>query len=815
MIDAKLVIDSPVTGNDTPIGILTSIPISITLSIADVKDIDKRNSTFSKTISIPGSKDANKLFEHIFEVTTDLNNFNPNLKTSCKYFVKGERVFSGDLQLLNIKKKGISPYESVTYEVSIVGRLAKAFLDLGNALLEDLSFVDLNHAFTWANRNWTPTLGTGWVYPYIDYGITGGNGYMWNFAHLKPAIFEKEYVDRIFSSINKTYTSTYFNSIYGTSIIIPNSAAGSLKMTASQINGVSFYANKTADVTSNIPLNYYAPTSSWKLPNQSQVYTGPVSFTDDSTPPFYDGGNNYNTVFSQFYVPASGNYKFNVLLNGEMRVNKPVVAPPVTQMLIVNNSYKIRGSVSVIDNGMQTGVFPFTVDVTPNFTTWTQFSIGISVPSFFINAGPFSYVGVTLETDDPSVYETVFLNPAPVSSGTASVDVKILANSWFSGTSADGALPIGYTVDMSQCIPKNVKQIDFLMSIIKRENLYMELDLTNDNNYIIEQRDDFFLSTSQGLDWTDKWDYQRETEIVPMGELDFREYIFTYKKDGDKYNKLYEEAFGEVYGQERILVDNDFIKNTKRNELIFAATPLVGNATNTLVYPVMAAADGTNLKPMDCQIRCLYWGGIIYPGSGHYIVNASQPFPFYDNLPYYPYAGHLDNPFNPTIDLCWDNPQLLYYNYPGITYTNNNLYVRNYKKFIEQITNENSKIVRMWMYLKASDIANFTFRKLVWIHDSWYIVNKIMDYDPQEIKSCKVELLRLTYIADPVNEIINIWENGFGQITNNDYGMRTLPVGVNPNGVSGLSDGFVTGQDNIVMGEDSDIIGGYNNVIGA
>jgi hypothetical protein len=174
----------------------------------------------------------------------------------------------------------------------------------------------------------------------------------------------------------------------------------------------------------------------------------------------------------------------------------------------------------------------------------------------------------------------------------------------------------------------------------------------------------------------------------------------------------------------------------------------------------------------------------------------------------------LDNPFNPTIDLCWDNPQLLYYNYPGITYTNNNLYVRNYKKFIEQITDENSKIVRMWMYLKASDIANFTFRKLVWVHDSWYIVNKIMDYDPQEIKSCKVELLRLTYIADPVTEVINIWENGLGETTNTDYGMKVLPVGVNPNGVSGLSDGFVTGQDNIVMGEDSDIIGGFNNVIG-
>lgn len=807
MIDAKLVIDSPVTGNDTPIGILTSIPISITLSIADVKDIDKRNSTFSKTISIPGSKDANKLFEHIFEVTTDLNNFNPNLKTSCKYFVKGERVFSGDLQLLNIKKKGISPYESVTYEVSIIGRLSKAFLDLGNALLEDLDLSDLNHSFTWANRNWTPTLGTGYTYPYIDYGITGGNGYMWNFAHFKPAVWEKEYIDRIFDSIGMTYTSNYFNSIYANSILIPNSASGPLKMTNSQINSLSFYANKTTDVTYNIPLNYFPSGSSWTLPSQIQYSMGQVTFTDDTTPPFYDGGNNYNTVFSTFYAPAIANYKFNVLINGEMRVNKPVTA---NQMVIVNSNYKIRAEVGVFPTGQ---VFPATVEVIPNYTSWTQFSISISVPSVYLQPGYSVYV--TLATDDPSVFETVFLNPGIVSTGTASVDVKVLANSWWSGTSADGVLPLGYTVNMNQCIPKNVKQIDFLMSVIKAENLYMELDLADDNNYIIEKREDFFLPTSQGLDWTDKWDYQQETEIVPMGELDFREYIFTYKSDGDKFNKLYKDSFGEVYGQEKILVDNDFIKNTKRNELIFAATPLVGNSTNTLVYPVLAAEDGINLKPMDCQIRRLYWGGIIYPGSGHYIVNASQPFPFYDNLPYYAYAGHLDNPFNPTIDLCWDNPQLLYYNYPGIIYTNNNLYVRNYKNFIDQITDQNSKIVRMWIYLKASDIANFTFRKLVWIHDSWYIVNKIDGYDPQNVKPCRVELLRLTYIEDPIIENIMIWENGLGEITNTDYSMKLLPTGVNPNGVSGLSDGFVSGQDNIVMGEDSDIIGGYNNVIGA
>jgi hypothetical protein len=249
MNDAKLVIDSPISGNFTEVGIMGEIPISLTIAIADVREPDKRNSTFSKTIQIPGSKDANILFEHIFEVTTDLNNFNPNLKTPCKYFVRGEKVFSGDIQLLSIIKKGKSPYESIIYEVSIIGRLSQAFLELGNSLLTDLDFSDLNHVFNYTNRNWTPTLGTGYTYPLIDYGVTGGCGYYWDFAHLSPAIFEKEYIDRIFESISKTYTSTYFASTYGKSILIPRTNEGALKMTNAQVNGVSFYAGSTTDTS--------------------------------------------------------------------------------------------------------------------------------------------------------------------------------------------------------------------------------------------------------------------------------------------------------------------------------------------------------------------------------------------------------------------------------------------------------------------------------------------------------------------------------------------------------------------------------------
>jgi hypothetical protein len=405
----------------------------------------------------------------------------------------------------------------------------------------------------------------------------------------------------------------------------------------------------------------------------------------------------------------------------------------------------------------------------------------------------------------PNLLQTQFFNSGiPITAGVASIDFNLKDTSWFSGTSADGLLPLGYTVDMNQCVPKNIKQIDFLMSVIKSENLYMELDLTDSNNYIIEKRNDFYTANSTALDWTSKWDFQKEIEIIPMGELDFKKYLFTYKSDGDKYNKLYKDEFGEVYATKYILVENDFIKNEKKTELIFASTPMVGNAVNSLVYPVFAQINGLGTKPMATQIRRLYWGGVInMPGGFYSMVNTTQGInPA--NTSSIPFAGTVDNPYTPTLSLDWGIPQLLYYTYPAQIWTNNNLYVRNYQQFIEQITNQNSKIVVMWIRLRPTDIANFSFRTPIFIDGSYYLVNKIYEYDPQKYELVKVEFLRLAYVDSPVVE---------GSSSSTQYGISVNPD-LQPNGLNSNSDGISMGQNNINQGSQSGILGGYNNMIG-
>jgi hypothetical protein len=90
----------------------------------------------------------------------------------------------------------------------------------------------------------------------------------------------------------------------------------------------------------------------------------------------------------------------------------------------------------------------------------------------------------------------------------------------------------------------------------------------------------------------------------------------------------------------------------------------------------------------------------------------------------YYFAGHLDDPFNPTIDINYGVPFEIMYDGAQINYTNNNLYNRYYKKFISEITDKDSKIITAEFKLTPLDISNLDFRKLYLIDNTYFRINK-------------------------------------------------------------------------------------------
>jgi hypothetical protein len=320
----------------------------------------------------------------------------------------------------------------------------------------------------------------------------------------------------------------------------------------------------------------------------------------------------------------------------------------------------------------------------------------------------------------------------------------------------------------------------------------MVQDKTNEYNYFIEDRENFY---SGSIDWSDKRDYSMKREVLPIGELDFLKYELEYKEDADYFNDKYQKDYKETFGKHIEYVDNDFITQTKDVSVIYSGTPLKGNYINGLVIPTIYKVETGVISPIQSNIRSLYYGGLIAMNYGSWKLwytngNTSTTYTTY------PFAGDCDNPYNPTLTLNWDTPHEVYYTYPQATYTNNNLYNRFYSRMINQLTDKNSKIERRYYNLSAYDIKNFDFRSVIF-DDGYYIVNAIKDYNFMKPQSTMVELLKLTdyLVFIPDNDI---------DFSDGDGDGKGLAQMQNLSSASG---------SNINFGYNSNIVGGDNNFV--
>ncbi len=137
------------------VDLFDNIPIPITYTILDIREPEKRKTSWSKTITIPGTKNNNRIFSHIYQMSADAwlkignvsvyQGFNPNLRTEVIILNDGIQVFKGNMQL---KKANKNLNGDITYEVAINGDLTSLFYDVGDSKLSDLDWTDYDHLWT-------------------------------------------------------------------------------------------------------------------------------------------------------------------------------------------------------------------------------------------------------------------------------------------------------------------------------------------------------------------------------------------------------------------------------------------------------------------------------------------------------------------------------------------------------------------------------------------------------------------------------------------------------------------------------------------
>lgn len=749
------------------------IPASLNYAIADIVSPEKRNTSYSKTIKVPGSKRNDILFGHIFEISKEINSsgsavvnfspdFNPNLKAPCTYLIDTLVQFKGIAQLLQVNING----DQKEYEIALFGNLRNIFVDIDSLKLTDIDLSEYDHAFTKSRQkeSWdtkiqkngadyvnfssgNPT-GEGYVYPVIDYGYRQ-NQNEFEVQHLFPAVYLKEYIDKMFKRVGFTYTSDFFNSTFFKRLIIPFSGEV-VKLSQSQVDARKFLANTVDPVSTTIPItsqdrfssgtytnNLGGTFHSMLLYDDNPTIIDGLKFTNDSFGDAFDSSNIYNPTNGRFSPLKKGTYDLFFYFKGTVTVTVPSgMTLESTNMYLHMVVSAWRGG-TLLGNGSGDYVLDTMNDLGGGVYEF-PFDNYLSAPGIYMEPGDYAicfpqlnFTIFNLNTTSSQVNDSVTIDVDFDANGTKFFNVPVI-----------NPLLEGDTMLMNSAIPKEISLKDFFLSIIRMFNLYINIDPDNDSNLIIEPLVDFY-SGNTVVDWTKKLDRNKTIEIKPVSEIEGRDYIFRYKQDKDFYNEDYEDKWGKTYGEKSYQVVNDFVKGQKIFELLFSPTPSVGNDFNLMVIPRIIKKDPNtfSISPYSANIRILYYGGVKNAGaSWKYMSDLSGD----SDETTYSYAGHLDDPYNPTIDLLFDLPEEIYFS-GGATYTNNNLFNKYYRQFIEEITDKDSKLVTAYFNLKPIDIANLNFKNFPHVDGINFRLNKIIDYNPigDVDQTTKVEIVKI------------------------------------------------------------------------
>jgi hypothetical protein len=291
----------------------------------------------------------------------------------------------------------------------------------------------------------------------------------------------------------------------------------------------------------------------------------------------------------------------------------------------------------------------------------------------------------------------------------------------------------------------------------------------------------------------------KEQTLLFLPDVTNKKLKLTYKPDTDSANQVYTQMTDEIYGQIEYTFDNEYVKDTDTKELIFSPTPVILNYHNAYVPIIDGEAPQNN-------IRILYDGGqqscgpynlIEYGSNGVYGVQE------------YPMLGHFDNALTPSFDINYGTCD--YYFYSPLTLTANNLYNNYWRRTVNQINV--GKMLTAYFYLQEGDIQIMKLNDKIRIENSWWNINKVIDYNANSDVPTKVELISIDSDIDlaPFQSAPGTPTSPITSATSAGTAMTTRSLQTNAN-LSG-EDVLIRGNGNIVGDGLRGVVIGDNNIL--
>jgi hypothetical protein len=683
-----------------------NVDIDFTYSIADIADFEKRTTTYSKTINIPATAHNNFLLGNYFDFNInneysplDNNvgvNFNPMKKAFVKVVVDNVEVFAGVLRLLEITSKD----GAIEYQCALFGSLGGLFSTLGEKLLTDLPLTDWGHSYNidTIEDSWAGTFD--YVYPLANYGVAiDENLDRYDVKNFRPAVFLKSLFDKILDDAGYTYNESFwFSNNLDKLILLNNEDAFSIfielfaHLTIYDFTAQGYPAGPVGGGSSEFPLiaSTYSATyitldaveDSFAFVNMKDADVSAkvrISFDFESTLNIYSAPFFRTRTGNRLIYPTDSTYF-------DTSISSSVISP---------DGNPVSGSITMEWN----------IQIKKDDKVYISFQ----VPD---NAFIFGDIQISNMVFDVLPLDALVKLPADYSA----------------------------FINGKSIVPTNVKQSDFIKSVINLLNLYIIQDKDNEFNLTFTPYPDFYSSDEN--DWSAKKDLNSGFSIKSSNDFVPRNYIMNYKNDVDYYSKRYLSKYGTGYGNLKFASGNEFSKEDKTIELLFSLCPLISNTSNNMILSAMhdINPDGS-YKQVKTNPKLAFWGGLKSTTS-YNIMNANT---ILLTTTSYPYAGHVKDPIvaedGSLYDLCFATPNEIYFSITS--YPLKNIYKTYYEGFILSQNNKDTKLITLYFLLNSIDIMNIDFRKYIKLDNGIYYLNKIDGYNPLGNELTKVELLRI------------------------------------------------------------------------
>ena len=311
--------------------------------------------------------------------------------------------------------------------------------------------------------------------------------------------------------------------------------------------------------------------------------------------------------------------------------------------------------------------------------------------------------------------------------------------------------------------------------------LVFDYDLRNNKLRVVAREKFFNESYNRGIeDWTDKIDYSKNISFKPIG-WENKFVTLNYENTGADRIKDFNERYGYTYGSKRIetnyeynednkdLLDgNDKIKaSAEMSEYLYSLWDVYYTSTNASYQPeakLMNEAFIINRKEnqtADTE-NCFFfraningtWDTQIHqvPDNGSqtsvsarvYITDDSaeelRTNTFCYQQPWkgnslatsavYSYNRPVFTKYYGGYNLLFNQPVEDYFNPTAVQRNDNDLYNQRWKNFIEETYSEQNKVLTCNVWMTPSMYNNIKQGKFVIIDGVFYLINKIVDYNP-------------------------------------------------------------------------------------